>query len=217
MNGSRKLLILILLLIPFSLVAQDPLRFEKEVNELIARDASVNPKQLILFTGSSSIRMWPDLQKSFPKHNVLNRGFGGSEMSDLLYYTKELVLKHKPRQIFIYEGDNDINAGRSPEQILASADSLLKIIRAELPGKIKVVFISAKPSESRWHLKAAYEDFNTKLKLWTKSRKDVYFADVWTPMLDAEGNLLPGLLLDDKLHMNEKGYAIWTKVLNQFL
>jgi lysophospholipase L1-like esterase len=196
--------------------AQDPLRFQKEVSDLVSSDTAVNSKRLILFTGSSSIRMWHNLAESFPGKNVLNRGFGGSEMSDLLYYAESLILSYKPKTIFIYEGDNDINAGRTTEQILTFADSLLKTIRKELP-KAKIIFISAKPSEARWHLKAKYEDFNTKLEDWTKSRKRVYFADVWSPMLDENGNLLPGLLLEDNLHMTEKGYSIWTNVLNRFL
>jgi len=195
--------------------AQDPLRFEKEIQELVS-DSEVNTKNLILFTGSSSIRLWPNLTQCFPAKNVLNRGFGGSEMSDLLYYVKPLILNYKPKTIFIYEGDNDINAGRTAEQILSFADSLLTTIRKELP-KTKVIFISAKPSEARWHLKTTYEDFNAKLEDWTKSRKRVYFADVWSPMLDENGKLLPGLLLEDNLHMTEKGYTIWTNVLNRFL
>jgi lysophospholipase L1-like esterase len=212
----RKLCTVVALLLSLSLMAQDPLRFEKEVSDLVATDAAVNSKRLILFTGSSSIRLWHNLAESFPGKNVLNRGFGGSEMSDMLYYTPQLILKHKPALVFIYEGDNDIAAGRSTEQILANADSLVKSIRAALP-KTKIVFISPKPSGARWHLKAQYEDFNSKLAQFTKSRKRVYFADVWLPMLDATGNLLPGLFLEDNLHMNEKGYVIWTKVLNQFL
>lgn len=204
------------LLVATNLPAQDPLRFEKEIQELVKSDSSVNTKKLILFTGSSSIHLWHNLAESFPGKNILNRGFGGSEMSDMLYYAPQLILKHKPKLVFIYEGDNDIAAGRSAEQILANADSLIKIIRAALP-KTKIVFISPKPSGSRWHLKAQYEDFNSKLDQFTKSRKRVYFANVWLPMLDATGNLLPGLFLDDNLHMNEKGYFIWTKVLNQFL
>ncbi|MBX2917176.1 MAG: G-D-S-L family lipolytic protein [Cyclobacteriaceae bacterium] len=212
----KKLCVVVLVLAFFSLGAQDPLRFEKEIEDLVATDSLVNPKHLILFTGSSSIRMWHGLKESFPKHNVVNRGFGGSEMSDLLYYSKQLILKHKPKQIFIYEGDNDINAGRTAEQILANADSLIVTIRKALP-KAKIVFIAAKPSAARWHLKPTYEDFNTKLEDWTKSRKRIYFADVWSPMLDENGDLLPGLLQEDNLHMTEKGYAIWTNVLNRFL
>lgn len=216
MNYRKLLAIVGFVLFSVGVGAQDPLRFEKEVSDLVAADTAVNSKRLILFTGSSSIRMWHNLAESFPGKNVLNRGFGGSEMSDMLYYTPQLILKHKPALVFIYEGDNDIAAGRSTEQILAHADSLVKVIHAALP-KTKIVFISPKPSGARWHLKAQYEDFNSKLAQFTKSRKRVYFADVWLPMLDATGNLLPGLFLDDNLHMNEKGYVIWTKVLNQFL
>lgn len=207
---------IIVLLTWLAVQAQDPLRFEKEVQTLTATDASVNRKELILFTGSSSIRLWPNLAQSFPKHNVLNRGLGGSEMQDLYYYRRALILNYKPKQIFIYEGDNDLNAGKTPDQILATADSLLIAIRKELP-KTKIIFIAAKPSEARWHLKDKYLAFNSKLKEWTKSRKGVYFADVWTPMVDANGIMLPDLLMDDNLHMTEKGYVIWTTVLSRFL
>lgn len=216
MNYRKLLAVFAFVLCSAGVDAQDPLRFQKEVSDLVSADTAVNSKRLILFTGSSSIRLWHNLAESFPGKNVLNRGFGGSEMSDLLYYTPQLILKHKPNIVFIYEGDNDIAAGRSTEQILTNADSLIKIIRAALP-KTKIIFISPKPSGARWHLKAQYENFNSKLAQFTKSRKRVYFADVWSPMLDATGNLLPGLFLEDDLHMNEKGYVIWTKVLNQFL
>ena len=216
MNYRKLLAVFAFVLCSAGVGAQDPLRFQKEVSDLVSADTAVNSKRLILFTGSSSIRLWHNLAESFPGKNVLNRGFGGSEMSDLLYYTPQLILKHKPNIVFIYEGDNDIAAGRSTEQILTNADSLIKIIRAALP-KTKIIFISPKPSGARWHLKTQYEEFNSKLAQFTKSRKRVYFADVWSPMLDATGNLLPGLFLEDDLHMNEKGYVIWTKVLNQFL
>lgn len=216
MNYRKLLAVFAFVLCSAGVRAQDPLRFQKEVSDLVSADTAVNSKRLILFTGSSSIRLWHNLAESFPGKNVLNRGFGGSEMSDLLYYTPQLILKHKPNIVFIYEGDNDIAAGRSTEQILTNADSLIKIIRAALP-KTKIIFISPKPSGARWHLKAQYENFNSKLAQFTKSRKRVYFADVWLPMLDATGNLLPGLFLEDNLHMTEKGYSIWTNVLNRFL
>ena len=212
---TRFCIVIIVLLTWLTVQAQDPLRFEKEVKALTAADESVNREELILFTGSSSIRLWPNLAQSFPKHNVLNRGFGGSEMQDLYYYRQALILKYKPKQIFIYEGDNDLNAGKTPDQILATADSLLVAIRKELP-EAKIIFIAAKPSEARWHLKDKYQAFNSELEQWTKSHKGVYFADVWTPMVNDNG-MLPGLLMSDNLHMTEKGYTIWTAVLSRFL
>lgn len=199
-----------------SVQAQDPLRFEKEIDSLIALKNSSNKKDVILFTGSSSIRLWKDLKSTFPDHNVLNLGFGGSEMADLLYYTRKLVLPFRPIQIFIYEGDNDISKGRSEEQIIGTADSVLIQIRRELP-QTQIVFISPKPSIARWHLKAQYESFNKVFKAWVDKQHNVLFADVWTPMVDAKGNVLQDLFIKDNLHLNSKGYKIWTNTLRKYL
>jgi lysophospholipase L1-like esterase len=209
-------LLLVLQFIGLSLVAQYVPRFEKEVKELIAADSLVNHKNLMLFAGSSSIRMWTDLKTDFPKHNVLNHGFGGSDMADLLYYAKPLITNVKPSKVFIYEGDNDVNAGKTPEQILADAERLYALLRAELP-RVSIVFISAKPSIARWHLKDKYVEFNRQLQQWTATRKNVFYADVWTPMLDEKGELKRNLFLEDNLHMNRAGYDIWKKVIGQYL
>lgn len=214
----RKILFLLILqVVGLSLFAQETYRFEKEVKDLIAGDSLVNNKKLILFTGSSSIRMWKDLRTDFPEHKVVNRGFGGSDMSDLLYYAKPLITKYKPTKVFIYEGDNDVNAGKTPELILAEAEKLLTVLRAELPGRVKIIFISAKPSVARWHLKDNYEDFNRKLHQWTTTKKNVFYADVWSPMLDENGVVRRDLFISDNLHMNRDGYDIWKKVIGPFL
>ena len=196
--------------------AQNPERFTQEVDSIVAHNLTVDRSNLIIFTGSSSIRMWRNLQSDFSQHNVVNLGFGGSEMADLLYYVDKIILQFKPKQIFIYEGDNDIIAGRSTERILAAADTILARIRQELP-QAEVVFISPKPSVSRWHLKTKYEAFNKQLQKWIKTKKNVRYADVWTPMLKKNGEVRDDLFLADKLHMNEKGYAIWTAQLKKYL
>lgn len=214
----RKLLFLVFFhLLLITLVAQNPLRFEKEVNNLVAGDSLVNNKNVIIFTGSSSIRFWADLKKDFPKHNVLNRGFGGSVMSELVYYSEPLIINYQPKRIFIYEGDNDIFLGKSPEEILMTADQLVTLLRAQLPSKVKIIFISAKPSVARWHLKAKYEEFNRQLEHWASSKKNVLYADVWTPMLDSNGEVQKDLFIQDNLHMNWKGYEIWKGVIGKFL
>jgi len=213
----KKLLILFFQFILVTVMAQDPLRFEKEVHDLVAGDSTISKRKLILFTGSSSIRFWSGLRKDFPNHNVLNRGFGGSEMSDLLYYAEPLILNYNPKEVFIYEGDNDINSGKSTEEILANADKLLILLRAHLPAKVKIIFISAKPSIARWHLKEKYEEFNRQLKAWTSTKKNVLFADVWTPMLDSTGAVRKDLFIEDNLHMNKEGYKIWAAVLRKII
>ena len=198
------------------LFAQNPARFQKEVDSIVAANGSVNKDNLILFTGSSSIRLWKDLKASFPNHNVLNMGFGGSEMADLLYYTHKVIIPFNPKQIFIYEGDNDLSLGRSAAQIIASADSILSIIKQHLPHA-EVIFISPKPSLLRWSLKEKYEDFNKQLKDWVSKKRNVRFADVWTPMLRNDGIVMQDIFIADGLHLNEKGYSIWASTLKKYL
>lgn len=197
------------------LQAQDPARFQKEVDSIVALNQSVDRSNLILFTGSSSIRMW-DLKTSFPNHNVVNLGFGGSEMSDLLFYVDKVILSFKPKLVFIYEGDNDISFGRTTQEILSTADSIVHRIRRKLPNT-EIIFISAKPSPARWNLKEKYQTFNRKLEAWTKERQRVRYADVWSSMLDIEGNVRKDIFIVDGLHLNEKGYSIWTRVLAKYL
>jgi lysophospholipase L1-like esterase len=197
--------------------AQGHLRFQKEVDGIVASDSSIVNKDVILFTGSSSIRMWADLKSSFPNHNVMNRGFGGSDMSDLVFYFDKLVRPYKSKQIFIYEGDNDLNAGKSPDKILASADSLLRQIRKNVSGTVTVYFITPKPSIARWHLKEKYVTYNRALTQWASRQKHVAVIDVWTPLLDAQGNVMKDIFIEDGLHMNKKGYAIWAREIGQYI
>jgi lysophospholipase L1-like esterase len=214
---KRLLLLSALFLCGFSLLAQNPQRFQGEIDKYAKEAASVNNKKLALFTGSSSIRIWDDMAERFPKKNVLNRGFGGSSMSDLLYYTDELIFKYSPSKIFIYEGDNDIASGKTPEQILADAKTILGQVREKLPKKVKVYFISAKPSVSRWNLKDKYVDFNKQLEDWTKTEANVDYIDVWTPMLQPSGEVMDDIFREDNLHMTSKGYDIWEKVIGPYL
>jgi len=202
---------------PLLLHGQDPLRFEQEVNELVAGDSAVNKKKLILFTGSSSIRFWKSLKSDFPAINTLNNGFGGSEMTDLLYYADQLIIKYNPKEIFIYEGDNDLNSGKKVSEILQAANQLLTLIRERLPKNVKVFFISAKPSQARWTLKEKYLDYNRQLEAWTKTEKRVYFVDVWAPLVDAQGEVWKDIFIADGLHLNEKGYKIWADAIKKFL
>ena len=126
-------------------------------------------------------------------------------------------MRYNPKQIFIYEGDNDISAGKCPDEILKEADELLSLIRKKLSWKVEVVLISPKPSLVRWQLKDKYLDYNRKLKEWSKQQKNVTFIDVWTPMLDAEGNVMKDLFIEDGLHMNRNGYDIWARVIGEYI
>lgn len=210
--------LLIVWLVTLSVYSQGLRPFETEVKNLIAKDSLItNKENIILFTGSSSIGFWKDMRSYFPDKNILNRGFGGSTMRDLVYFTPQVILPYNPKTIFIYEGDNDITLGREPQEILASADSVLNQIRTNLPETIKVYFISAKPSVARWHLKDQYLAYNKALEAWTKNKNNVYFIDIWLPMLDKNGIVRKDLFIDDNLHMNKKGYDLWFKEIKQYV
>jgi lysophospholipase L1-like esterase len=209
-------------LLPFLLMAvltvdaQHAKVFQKEIDEIKSKDSAYRDKKVILFTGSSTIRMWKNLSSAYPGQTVVNHGFGGSTMKDLLYFTNDLVLRYQPTKIFIYEGDNDLNNAESAKQILSSADSVLQLIRKKFP-EVPVYFISAKPSKARWHLKENYEAFNNELKQFTATRKNTYFIDLWTPMLDKNGVVLQDIFINDGLHMNARGYEIWQKEIGKFV
>ena len=195
---------------------QDPRRFIPEIQKFKELDKKNLSQGEILFVGSSSIRFWTTLQKDYPNHKVLNRGFGGSHMSDLVFYLDDLVLKYNPKQVFIYEGDNDINDKEAPIAILKEAGVIVKRIRELLPDT-EIVFISAKPSIARWNMKAEYEKLNKLLENFARPYDFIKFVDVWTPMLDAKGNPMADIFIEDNLHMNAKGYKIWQKVIEPYL
>jgi len=197
--------------------AQDPNRFKDQVAELLNSEYNFSPsKKLVVFTGSSSVRMWKDVQERFPEYNVVNNGFGGSHFSDLLYYYDELIIKQMPDYLFIYEGDNDVAGDKKTSRIKKDAKLLAKKLNRDLPST-KVIFISPKPSVKRWHLKKEYERINKKLKKLCKKTDNMEYADVWKAMLDNNGTVYTDIFLEDELHMNKKGYDIWAKVISDFL
>jgi lysophospholipase L1-like esterase len=197
--------------------AQDPNRFKEQVNELTNKEYDFsNDKKSVVFAGSSSIRMWKDVQTYFPDYNVINNGFGGSQFSDLLHFYNELILQPKPEILFIYEGDNDISDKKKPRKIMKEAKQLTEKIKKDLP-ETRIIFISPKPSIARVQLKNEYIKFNKKLKKYCQKQGDVGFADVWYPMLDSNRNVYKDVFLDDGLHMNKKGYDIWGNVIGKFL
>jgi lysophospholipase L1-like esterase len=212
-----KRLLILFLVVGFQLTnAQDPKRFTEDIQKFEQLDQKSLSQGEILFVGSSSIRFWETLQQDFPNQKVLNRGFGGSHMSDLLFYLDELVLKYKPKQVFIYEGDNDINDKESPKSILRETKTLVEKIRQKLP-ETEIVLISAKPSISRWSLKKKYERLNKLFKKYAQKHSYLQFVDVWTPMLNDQGKPKEDIFIEDKLHMNAKGYEIWKEVIQPYL
>lgn len=161
-----------------------------------------------MFVGSSSIRMWETLADDFAGLAVVNRGFGGSTLTDVAYFTPRIVLPARPRLVVLYAGDNDLANGHTPEQVLGDYRAFARQVHAALP-ETRIVFVSVKPSPSRWALADAMRRTNALIQAEIARDSRATFVDVFTPMLGADGRPRPELFRDDSLHMTANGYAIW--------
>lgn len=192
-------------------------KWEKDIAAIEAKIKSgESPQGSILFVGSSSIRLW-NLKESFPERMTSNHGFGGSQMVDSVHFFERIVLPVKPSVIVIYAGDNDIAQKKTPQDVAEDFAQFAAKVKEQLPECRKVIFVAIKPSVKRWALADTIKATNHLIE--TNCRKDdrLHFLDVWTPMLDANGQPRPELLLEDGLHMNAAGYQIWNTALEAIL
>jgi lysophospholipase L1-like esterase len=191
--------------------------WEKEIGALLEIDAKQTPpEKAVLFTGSSSIRLWKTLRADFPNIRVINRGFGGSRLDDLNYFAPKIVVPYKPKMIVVYSGENDIQDGQKAEDVLMDFEVFVATRDKYLPGT-PIIYISLKPSILRWQLWPEMSKANDLIRAEIKKHKRVTFADLASKMLGADGKPLPDIFVSDGLHMNEKGYAIWRENLGPFL
>lgn len=215
--SSRLLAPLLLIMITLHSAAQDHPPFWDEIQEFKTQD-SIQPSSpnAILMIGSSSFRLWKDVASYFPGYTFINRGFGGSSLPDVERYYDDIILPYKTRQILIYCGENDLGPTVNGDSVVTRFKTLFKRIRLD-HKKARISFISIKPSGSRAHLMPQMEIANKGIKQFLGSQKNTDFIDVYHKMLTPEEKPLPGIYRNDKLHMNEKGYAIWQKEISPIL
>ncbi|MCD9028902.1 GDSL-type esterase/lipase family protein [Luteimonas sp. BDR2-5] len=189
----------------------------RDMARFAAEDAATPPPERpVVFTGSSSVRMWTTLAQDFSDVPVLNRGFGGSQVRDAVWYADEIAVRYRPRQIVLYAGDNDIDAGRTPQQVLADTRAFVARVRRDLPGT-SIALLAIKPSPLREGSLDAQRTANDAIRDWAATQKNVAFIDVFTPMLDADGRPRGSLFLEDRLHLNADGYALWRGIVEPYL
>jgi len=194
-------------------------RFWSDIQNFKKQDEkSFPPKHAILFVGSSSLKKWNNLQDDFPGYTIINRGFGGSTLADLIRYADDIVFPYHPKQVVIYCGENDLASSDTVTagEILARFKALFKTIRGRY-SDLPVAYIAIKPSPKRRHLLPKMRECNQLIKEFLAMQKNAVFIDVYQPMLDDSGQPLPEIFLRDGLHMNAKGYALWKKILEPFL
>lgn len=175
------------------------------------------PAGHVLLLGSSSFRLWTNAAEAFPGPAVVNRGFGGSHYSDLLELLDRLAPPAlQPALILVYEGDNDLASGKTPEAVAADAPRLLRLLRMRFPDA-RTGLLAVKPSPSRAGLLAAQKDLNLRLRRLARQTAGVTFLDTAAPLLGADGQPDPRFYVADRLHMNEAGYDVWRGVLKPFV
>ena len=216
-----KKIVPILLLLALSSVASAQTRnfaqWENDMKAFEAADAKQPPpKGAILFIGSSSIRMWTDLATDFAGKKLINRGFGGSQIADSTYFADRIVIPYRPKMIVMYAGDNDLNDGKTPEQVFADYKAFVDKVRAKLP-KVKIAYIAVKPSPSRANLMPKAAAANELIRGYSTRKRNLSYIDIYTPMLGPDGQPRKELFLADMLHMNRGGYDVWKKTVAPFL
>lgn len=176
------------------------------------------PPGAVVFVGSSSFRLWPALQQDFPGYRILNRGFGGAAIPDVIRYAEETIYRYQPGQIVFYCGENDLAASDTVQTatVVQRFIDLFGQIRRRLPG-VPFVFVSIKPSPSRAHLMPKIIAANEQIRAFLARQKATRFVDVYHPMLQQNGKPRGELFSADSLHMNAKGYALWKKGLEPVL
>ncbi|MGA7931100.1 MAG: SGNH/GDSL hydrolase family protein [Candidatus Sulfotelmatobacter sp.] len=180
----------------------------------------LNPPKagVIVFTGSSSIRFWDSLANDMKPLEVINRGFGGSQIAQVNQYASRIVLPYRPRAVVLYAGDNDLSwpSSKTPEQVFGDFRQFVEIIHTQLP-ETWIYYISIKPSIRRWSNWGKFQKANGLIADYIRTQPRVQFIDVDAAMLDAQGKPRRELFRWDGLHMNAKGYAVWTSIIKPVL
>jgi hypothetical protein len=197
--------------------AADPLRFAADIAAFERADkTNPPPKDAILFTGSSSIARWKTLAQDFPGHQVINRGFGGSHLSDCVFYFDRIVTPYQPRTIVLFAGVNDIHAGKTPQEVFEDFKAFAGKVRSALPSA-RLDYISIGISPSRWNDFERVKEANRLIRDCIRKDDRCAFIDILPAMLGPDGRPNPELFVSDRLHPNASGYRIWQSIIAPYL
>ena len=212
----RSLLLFVSILFTSHCFAQP---FADEIQQFKKQDAAnPPPANAILFVGSSSFRKWTDVASYFPGYTIINRGFGGSSLPDLIRYAPDIIYPYHPKQVVIYCGENDFAVDNSPpaDTVFERFKTLFELIRANLPGE-NIIYISIKGSPSRIQYREKIEQANLLIQTFLSLQQHTVFVDVFHKMLNPDGSFMTDIFQEDMLHMKAKGYTIWQKAIAPYL
>ena len=190
----------------------DPARFAEVIARFAAWDRQNSfPERAVLFVGSSSIAGWPTADR-FPGLPVINRGIGGAQISDSNHFLEETVLKYSPDVIVLYAGNNDVEAGKTPQQVLEDYQQFVAAVHAR-KSDTRIVYVSIHPSLARWARWPKMHEANELIRAWSAGNPRLRYADISQAMLGSDGRPMPQLFVQDGLHLTPAGYDIWTPIV----
>lgn len=199
----------------------DPTRFEAEIEAFRGWDQkNAVPSDGVLFVGSSTIRLWNTAER-FPNLAIINRGFGGSHISDVNHYIRDVALKYRPATVVFYAGDNDVNDGKTVDQVLEDYREFVRQVVSVRPD-VRIHFLAIKPSPSRGAKWNTMRLVNERVAAFsagynTSGAARLHVIDVASPMLTRDGQTQAGLYVDDGLHLSVAGYDMWTRIVSEAL
>ena len=213
----QKNIFILLLFISFTSFAQEYQKiWQTEIDAFDILNGDAPLQEGILFTGSSSIRFWIDPAKDFNNPKILNRGFGGSQIIDLIENFDQVILKYHPKKIVIYSGDNDIEVGKSAEIVFGDFCTLYGMIKAKLPNA-EVYYIAIKPSLNRWAKVLEMKKANTMINEFLNYKQNGAYVDIFSPMIGVSGKPEKKWFIEDGLHMTAEGYQLWAEILAPYI
>jgi lysophospholipase L1-like esterase len=197
----------------------DPLAWESTIQKFEAHDRlHPPPPDVIVFTGSSSITFWSTLAQDMAPLSVINRGFGGSHMNDVVHYAPRLVAAYQPRAVVLFAGTNDISGSKpkTAQEVFDGYRAFVAVVHAALPD-IPIYYISITPAPSRWKYWTSVQETNRLIRAHTETDTRLHFIDMTDVIMGLDGKPDRSLFRIDRLHPNKKGYAVWTAKIRPIL
>jgi lysophospholipase L1-like esterase len=183
-------------------------RWEKEISALEQKDRTNPPAEGgVVFVGSSTIKRWKSLSDDFPGHNVINHGFGGSQIIDAAHFADRIIIPHQPKMVFLRSGGNDIHAGKTPQQVFGDYKEFVAKVRAKLPDTT-IVFIGLSPAPVRWEEREANKQLNALVEEYTRQTPGLKYIEAYAMTVAADGQPRRDLFVADQLHFNAEGYKL---------
>ena len=199
--------------------SEDPRIWEEAVAALESKTRGrCGPGECVVFIGSSSIRFWGTLETDMSPIPVIQHGFGGAKLNDIVHYAERLVNAYKPLAVVVFAGSNDIDpaVSKAPEILLASYQAFVKKIRVDQPG-LPVFYIGITPSPRRWAVWPIARETNRLIEAWCATNPNLHFINTSEALMGGNGEPLRENYIFDGLHLSKRGYGIWREIIFQRL